>query len=276
VEEDGHGFARGDLVTATVRRSCGHCAACAAGAPDACDTGDYLERGITRLDGFARELVIEDPTQLIAIPAGLGHLGVLAEPTSICARGLRHSLMIGGRQPWRLQRALVVGGGAIGTLTTMLLRLEGIEVVTASLEPTNAIVEELGAHYVQVADDLTKLGSFDLVVEAAGDAQLMADALGLLGRSGIACLLGIDGRKQTVSLDGHTIGYDTVLENRVLFGSVNANRIDWLAAVDALDRAAAQHRDALEQLIGLRVPLDRFADAFAFKGGKATLVLSET
>src|SRR4051812_8863466 len=38
VARDGHGFARGDLVTATVRRSCGHCAACAAGAPDACDT----------------------------------------------------------------------------------------------------------------------------------------------------------------------------------------------------------------------------------------------
>ena len=30
VERDGHGFARGDLVTATVRRSCGHCDACAA------------------------------------------------------------------------------------------------------------------------------------------------------------------------------------------------------------------------------------------------------
>src|ERR671923_2192364 len=44
VERDGHGFARGDLVTATVRRSCGRCAACAAGAPDSCDTGDYLER----------------------------------------------------------------------------------------------------------------------------------------------------------------------------------------------------------------------------------------
>ena len=35
VERDGHGFARGDLVTATVRRSCGHCEACASGAPDA-------------------------------------------------------------------------------------------------------------------------------------------------------------------------------------------------------------------------------------------------
>ena len=59
VERDGHGFGRGDLVTATVRRSCRHCVACADGAPDSCLTGDYSERGITRLDGFARELVAE-------------------------------------------------------------------------------------------------------------------------------------------------------------------------------------------------------------------------
>jgi hypothetical protein len=38
---DGHGFAKGDLVTATVRRSCGHCAACLAGSPDSCDSGEY-------------------------------------------------------------------------------------------------------------------------------------------------------------------------------------------------------------------------------------------
>jgi threonine dehydrogenase-like Zn-dependent dehydrogenase len=274
VERDGHGFERGQLVSAIVRRSCGHCLACAEGAPDSCLTGDYEERGITRLDGFARELVVEDPTQLIVIPAALGRLGVLAEPTSICARALRNTLAIGGRQPWQLDRALVIGGGAVGTLMTLLLRLEGVEVWTASLEPSNAIVEQFGAHYVQ-AGELSELGTFDVVVEAAGNAQLMADALGLLRRSGVACLLGIDGREQTVSLDGRTIGVDTVLENRVLFGSVNANRVDWLAAVDALDRAAATHRDALEQLIGLRAPLDRFADAFAFKRGKATLVLSE-
>src|SRR5690348_15109463 len=95
VERDGHGFSRGDLVTATVRRSCGHCIACAEDAPDSCLTGDYRERGITRLDGFARELVAEDPAQLVAIPRSLGRLGVLAEPTSICARALRHARAIG-------------------------------------------------------------------------------------------------------------------------------------------------------------------------------------
>jgi hypothetical protein len=48
---------------------------------------------------------------------------------------------------------------------------------------------------------------------------------------------------------------------------------DWLAGVEALDRARERWPGALETLVGLRVPLDRFAEAFAFKGGKATLVL---
>ena len=95
VERDGHGFARGDLVAATVRRSCGHCAACADGSPDACDTGDYLERGIKGLHGYASELVAEAPEHLVAVPRSLGHLGVLAEPTAVCERGLRHIRAVG-------------------------------------------------------------------------------------------------------------------------------------------------------------------------------------
>ena len=276
VERDGHGFARGDLVSATVRRSCGHCVACAGRSPDSCLTGDYRERGITRLHGYARELVGESPEELVPIPRPLGRLGVLAEPTSACRRALRHAQAIGGRQPWELRRALVIGAGTIGTLVTYLLRLEGIEVVTASAETSKPLLEESGATYVSTAAaTLDDLGRFDLVVECAGDAQLMAGAIGLLRRSGVACLLGIDGRAQTVSLDGRTIGVDAVLENRVLFGSVNARREDWIAGTEALETMRRRWPGALEQLIGLRVPLDRFEDALAFGGGKATLVLSE-
>jgi len=280
VERDGHGFSRGDLVTATVRRSCTHCQACAEGAPDSCLSGDYVERGITRLDGFARELVAEDPAQVIPIPATLGRLGVLAEPTSICERALRHARSIGGRQPWQLERALVVGAGAIGVISTFLLRLAGLDVWTASLEATSDLVVASGARYVSTTDTpLTDLrnesGGFDLVISAVPDAQLMADSLGLLRRSGVACLLGIDGRPQRVSIDGPVLGLDAILENRVLFGSVNAHREDWLAAVDSLDRARARWPEELEALVALRVPLDRFEEAFAHRGGKATLALDD-
>jgi threonine dehydrogenase-like Zn-dependent dehydrogenase len=276
VERDGQGFARGDLVTATVRRSCRHCLACSDGFPDSCLTGDYVERGITRLNGFARELVVEDPGQLVPIPRSLGRLGVLAEPASICERALRHVRAIGNRQPWELQRALVLGAGAVGTLVTYLLRLSDVEVWTASLEPSHDLVSASGAQYVPLpATDLQELGGFDLVVEAAGDAQLMADALGLLRRSGVACLLGIDPRVQQVALEGRTLALDAILENRVLFGSVNAAREDWLEAVADLDRVRERWPDELERFVGLRVPLDRFEDAFAHRGGKATLVLSD-
>jgi threonine dehydrogenase-like Zn-dependent dehydrogenase len=278
VERDGHGFARGDLVTATVRRSCGRCRACAEGSPDSCFTGDYRERGITRLHGFARELVPEDPSQLIAIPRSLGRLGVLAEPTSICARAIRHARAIGGRHPWELERALVVGAGAIGMLSTYLLRLAGVEVWTAALEPDNDLVPACGARYVSTTEQALSalaedVGGFDLVVNAAPDAQVLADSIGLLRRNGVACLLGIDPHSRTVELDGRAIGVDAILENRVVFGSVNAHRQDWIAAVDALDRARGRWPDALDAFVGLRVPLDRFEDAFAYRRVKATLVL---
>lgn len=282
VERDGYGFARGDLVTAIVRRSCKHCLACSEGAPDSCLTGDYSERGITRLHGFARELVAEDPAQLIGIPRSLGRLGVLVEPASICERAIRHARAIGGRQPWELQRALVIGAGAIGMLSTYLLRLAGLDVWTAALDPAGdpraELVAASGARYVSTGTEpLTSLreeaGGFDLVVEATGNAQVMVDSIGMLRRSGVACLLGLDPRRRTVELDGRVIGVDTILENRVVFGSVNANRIDWLAAVESLDRTRERWPDVLPEFVGLRVPLDRFADAFGHAGVKATLVL---
>ncbi|HEV7132570.1 MAG TPA: glucose 1-dehydrogenase [Gaiellaceae bacterium] len=282
VEQDAPGFARGTLVTATVRRSCGRCDACAGGAPDACDTGDYLERGITRLDGFASELVTEEPANLVAVPASLGRLGVLAEPASICARGLRHAHAIGERQPWAPRRALVIGSGAIGMLATFLLRLDGYDTWTAARRPAGSdkaeLIEAVGARYVSTAEGSLSgladdVGHFDLVLEAAGDSQVMLDTLALLRRNGVACLLGLDGRPREVRLDGRVIGIDAILQNRAVFGSVNANRVDWEAALAQLARAHERWPDVVDACVGLRVPLERFADAFAFDGVKATLQL---
>jgi threonine dehydrogenase-like Zn-dependent dehydrogenase len=284
VEQDGRGFSRGDLVTATVRRSCGRCAACAAGSPDSCLTGEYSERGITRLHGFARELVAEDPDELIPIPASLGRSGVLAEPASVCARAIRHARAIGGRQAWELRRALVIGAGAVGMLATYLLRLDGVEVWTAALEPEGGsraqLAEAAGARYVStpvtpLGAVREEVGGFDLVIEAAGSADVMAEALGLLGRNGVACILGIDPRERAVGIEGRLLALDMVIQNRVLFGSVNAQRQDWEAAVAGLDAARARWPGALAEFVGLRVPLDRFQEAFDHRGSKATLVLAD-
>ncbi|MDX6377491.1 MAG: glucose 1-dehydrogenase [Gaiellaceae bacterium] len=280
VAADGHGFARGDLVAATVRRSCGQCAACAAGSPDACLTGRYTERGITALDGFASELVAERPEHLVPVPARLASIGVLSEPTSVGARAVRHARIVGDRQTWRPARAIVLGTGAIGMLSALQMRLEGLEVwVTGHRPPDSqaaALVEGLGARYVRAEPGTiealaAEVHGFDLVLEATGDAQAMASTVGLLARSGVAVLLGIDGRARDVAIDGRVLGTDFVLGNRALIGSVNARGDDWHAAVDALDRAWVRFGDVVEQFVGLRVPPGRFEDALAFRGIKAAL-----
>ncbi len=219
VERDGHGFARGDLVTATVRRSCGRCAACAQGAPDSCDTGDYLERGITRLHGFASELVVEDARAPRRGPAvARAPRGARRARVGLRA-GLRHVRAVGARQPWGPRRALVVGTGAIGMLATYLLRMDGLEVWAAERsahDEKRRLVEASGARHVVTGDTALHalaedVGGFDVVLEAAGDAQVMLDALGLLRRNGVACLLGIDGRPREVAIDGRVLGVDAIL-----------------------------------------------------------------
>jgi threonine dehydrogenase-like Zn-dependent dehydrogenase len=283
VERGGAGFAYGDLVTATVRRSCERCAACRAGYPDACATGDYRERGITALHGFASDLVVERPEHVVAVPPALGRLGVLAEPASICARGIRHALAIGERQPWEPSRALVLGTGAIGMLATYMLVLAGHEVWTAARsEPGSEkgrLVEASGARYVSTAETplavvREETGGFDVVIEAAGNAEVMLDAVRALRRNGVACLLGLDAHSRPVAVDSTLLGVDVVIENRVVFGSVNAHRTDWQAAVRSLEAMHARWPDALAAMVGRRVSPDRFEDAFGFRGVKATLQFS--
>jgi threonine dehydrogenase-like Zn-dependent dehydrogenase len=280
VLEGGGDFRSGDLVAATVRRSCGRCVACAEGSVDACLTGAYRERGITSLHGFASELATEAPEHLVPIPPEVGRLGVLAEPSSVCARGIRHAEAVGRRQPWQASQALVLGAGAIGVLTTCFLRLGGYDVWTASRgEPGSEkaeLVEAIGARYVSTsAETLRDLasgtGGFDLVVEAAGDAEVMAESLAVLRRNGVACLLGIDGRPGAVSLDRRILAVDLIVQNRALLGSVNAHPQDWSTAVRLLGELKDRWPEVAERLVGRRVEPDRFEDAFAFRGVKATV-----
>ena len=99
----------------------------------------------------------------------------------------------------------------------------------------------------------------------------MLDVLGLLRRNGVGCLLGLDARPTPCQLDGPVVGIDAVLENRVLFGSVNAHPGTGRARSRRSRRSAPLARRARRDGRP-RVAPDRFAEAFAFGGVKATLV----
>ncbi len=51
-----------------------------------CRNGMYTERGIVGRDGYGSELWRLEPDYAIGVPANLGDLGVLLEPTSVLAK----------------------------------------------------------------------------------------------------------------------------------------------------------------------------------------------
>ena len=58
--------------------------------------------------------------------------------------------------------------------------------------------------------------------------------------------------------DDDSLANEIVLQNKVIVGSVNANRRHYFKGANALARA---DRDWLQRLITRRVPVDHFADA---------------
>src|SRR5262252_2224368 len=75
----------GRLVVPMVRRPCPNprCAACRAGRPEYCVTGEFSERGIVHADGFLSEQVLEEERYLVPVPGVLEDVGVLVEPLSV-------------------------------------------------------------------------------------------------------------------------------------------------------------------------------------------------
>ncbi len=76
--------------------------------------------------------------------------------------------------------------------------------------------------------------------------------------AGIVCLTGVSPRGRTLTVDLGGLNRDIVLENDVVFGTVNANLHHYALAAEAL---AAADRGWLEAMISRRVPLEDFEQA---------------
>jgi threonine dehydrogenase-like Zn-dependent dehydrogenase len=257
------GFAAGDLVVGVVRRPDPEpCAACARGEFDMCRNGRYRERGIKELDGYGSERWTVEAGYAVRLDPGLGQLGVLMEPTTIVAKAWDQIDRIGSRAYFAPRRVLVTGAGPIGLLAALLGVQRGLEVhvldrVTGGLKPE--LVKRLGATYhAGTVADVAEHGEPDVVIEATGAGRLVFDSLTHTAPAGIVCLTGVSPTGHQLEIDAGAINRDLVLENDVVFGSVNANLHHYGLAAEALARA---DRSWLEALITRRVPLDRFTEA---------------
>jgi threonine dehydrogenase-like Zn-dependent dehydrogenase len=259
----GSGLDQGDLVVGIVRRPDPvPCRCCAAGDFDMCRNGRYRERGIKELDGYGAELVTLEPGYAVRIEPSLGILGVLTEPASVVAKAWEQIEAFRGQSCRPLETVLVTGAGPVGLLAALMAVQRGYRVQLldrATDGPKPELARGLGAgyHTGSVADACGDAKP-DIVLECTGAPQLVVDAMQSTAPGAIVCLLGVSAPGQTVSVDMGALNNELVLENDIVFGSVNANRRHFQMASEAL---AGADPAWLEGLITRRVPLDSWADA---------------
>ena len=257
----GNGLRPGDLVVGIVRHPDPiPCESCAVGEWDMCRNGQYTEHGIKAVDGFCRERYRAPAASLVRVDPALGIRGVLLEPTSVVAKAWEQIERIGARSHWAPRRALVLGAGPIGLLAAMMGVARGLEVhiLDRNVEgPKPALAGALGAAYHTTLPEVCR--NVDVVLECTGAAPLVIEAIRCAAANGIVCLTGVSGLGRLQSVDAGALNNELVLENNVVFGSVNANRRHYLQAADALAQADPQWLDGL---MTRRVPLDRWREAY--------------
>ena len=271
----GSGFAAGDLAVGVVRRPDPEpCPACARGEFDFCRNGRYSERGIKELHGYGSERWTVESDYAVRLDPALEPVGMLMEPTTIVAKAWDQIERIGRRAYFAPERTLVTGAGPIGLLAALLGVHRGLDVHVLDRTtdgPKPELVRALGGtyHHSDVAA-IAKEAPPDIVIEATGAAELVFDAMEHNAAAGVVCLTGVSPRGRNLTVDVGGLNRDLVLENDVVFGSVNANLNHYALAAEALGRA---DRGWLERMISRRVPLEDFEQALEKQPDDVKVVL---
>jgi threonine dehydrogenase-like Zn-dependent dehydrogenase len=268
--------AAGDLVVPIVRRPDPvPCRSCAAGEWDMCQNGRYTEHGIRGADGFLRDRFWLDGAFAVHVPTDLGARAVLVEPASVVAKAWEQIERIGSRSHWDPRTVLVTGAGPIGLLAALLATERGYETHVldrVSSGPKPDLVAALGGFY-HTGPLRETCPPPDIVLECTGVGPLVLEAMEHSSRNGIVCLTGLSSGARTVDLDAAMLNRRLVLENDVVFGTVNANRRHYELAVQALGRADAAWLDALMTRCA---PVDRWSDALTKEADDVKTVIEMT
>jgi L-iditol 2-dehydrogenase len=229
---------------------CGACAECDAGRVSQCPN-------LTRLGGFAQRVAM--PAHCAhPLPRGLDPVaGALTEPAACCLAGLESFPMP------RQATVLVIGGGIMGLLTMALARRRGATrlILSDPIEERRVFAKRLGANVVidpakeQLRERvmaLTNARGADVVAEAVGKPDLVAEAMTLVKPGGVLQLVGVSPKGSEIPLGLWDVHYREI------------------KIVGAFGRGTAFPR-ALKlmptlragRLITARFPLERIGEAFA-------------
>ena len=253
VRDVGRGVSRrliGRAVACEPSYGCGQCLHCRHGRISQCAKA-------TRVGGFAERAALP-ATCVHPLPKGLDPVtAALAEPASCCLSGLEMF-----RMP-RNATVVVMGGGIMGLLTMALARRRGAGrlVLSDPLEERREIARKLGARVLvdpvreslhERVMALTDGRGAEVVCEAVGKPELVAEAFAMVKPTGVLQLVGVNPKGSPMPIDL----YDAHFREIRIHGAYGRGT--------AFRRAlAVLPKLRVKRLIGSRFPLARIEEAFA-------------
>ncbi len=116
------------------------------------------------------------------------------------------------------------------------------------------LVESVGARYQSTADlpildGARKHGPFDLIFEATGYSPVVFDSMQALAKNGVLVLSSVTGGDRMVQVPADRINLEFVLGNKVMVGTVNANREYFELGVRDMAQAEAEYPGWLGRLL---------------------------
>jgi threonine dehydrogenase-like Zn-dependent dehydrogenase len=165
-----------------------------------------------------------------------------------------------------------MGAGTIGLLAALALRLRNLDVTVFARNqrpnPRADLLESIGARYVatqelSILDGGEQFGPFDLVFEATGASSVVFDSMQVLAKNGALVLSSVTGGDRTIEVPADKINLGFVLGNKLMVGTVNANREYFESGVRDLAQAEAQYSGWLRRLLTHPIKgLENYKQAF--------------
>ena len=225
-------FTQGQRVTGNPLITCGHCEYCLQGRNNLCANRTMV--GMTRPGAFAEFMSIP-ASSLIKIPEGLSlDAAALTEPAATAVHAINLSMRALPR-PIQECRVLVLGGGAIGMLSALLLKHYGVDdVLVAEVNPLRrqAIEKHAACKTINPVEEKVAENSYEFVMDCVGAVVTRNTALAAVKPGGVMMHVGLQDWSSEIDMRKLTLAEITLL------GTYTYSTIDLQATVNLLARHA--------------------------------------
>lgn len=231
----------GDVVTGDCSVFCGTCEMCAVNKNHC----EQIEKSGITVDGKCANYISVKRLHVYKCPPtdDIKPL-VLTEPMSVSVTGIVCRVPDSVLQ--RAKKAVVLGGGGIGILATLVLRefpVSKIVVVDIAQDKLD-LIDSFGLEGVETCNDIASLGEeYDIVVEAAGQGSTLAEAPRLASPAGHIVSLG---HQKAIEVD-----FGTIIKKSLTIHASNGSTGGFEEAM----RIIAKRKEIVEHLITTTIPL---------------------